>query len=336
MITLSDLKKFDQKGMYKIYDQWPELAKKSYESNYDEVIFNEINHIVFAGVGGSGAVGDLLSSILSKSNLHVTLVKGYLLPKTIDKNTLVIVTSVSGDSIETMTVLESASKQTCSILVFSSGGKMEKFCKQNKINFRKIEYVHSPRASLIKYIYSILKILRPILPITHDEIIESINELKIIKHNISSNNLSDSNHSLELAAWISGIPLIYYPHGLQSAAIRFKSSLQENAKSHVIIEDVIEASHNGIVAWEKISIVQPILIRGQDDYIKTKERWIIIKKYLTKKNIDFKEIESVSGNILTKLVTLIYLLDYASIYKAVLDKIDPSPVLAIDYVKKNI
>ena len=139
-----------------------------------------------------------------------------------------------------------------------------------------------------------------------------------------------------MAKWITGIPNIYYPHGLESAAIRFKSSLQENSKTHVILEDVIEACHNGIVAWEKSSEIQPILLQGQDDYIKTKERFSIIKDFFIKNNIDFKEINSVSGNILTKTICLIYILDYTSIYKAVLSKIDPSPVSSIDYIKSRL
>ena len=153
---------------------------------------------------------------------------------------------------------------------------------------------------------------------------------------ISSQNLSESNPALDLGYWISCIPIIYYPHGLQSSATRFKSSLQENAKTHVIIENIIEACHNGIVSWERPSIVQPILLQGQDDYIKTKERWDIVKKYFVENNIDFKEVRSVSGNILTKMITLIYLLDYTSIYKAIFSKIDPSPVNSIDYVKSRI
>ena len=139
-----------------------------------------------------------------------------------------------------------------------------------------------------------------------------------------------------MAKWITGIPNIYYPHGLESAAIRFKSSLQENSKTHVILEDIIEACHNGIVAWEKSSEIQPILLQGQDDYIKTKERFSIIKDFFKKNEIDFKEINSVSGNILTKTICLIYILDYASIYKAVLSKIDPSPVSSIDYIKSRL
>ena len=80
-----------------------------------------------------------------------------------------------------------------------------------------------------------------------------------------------------MAKWISGFPIIYYPWGLHSAAIRFKNSLQENAKMHVFAEDVIESSHNGIVAWEKRSKIKPVLITGKDDYIKTKERWHVSK-----------------------------------------------------------
>jgi len=101
-------------------------------------------------------------------------------------------------------------------------------------------------------------------------------------------------------------------------------------------EDVIEACHNGIVSWEKPSNVQPILIQGRDDHIKTKERWIILKEYFKQNNIDFHEIFSIHGNILSKLINLIYILDYSTIYLAVKNGLDPSPVNSIDYIKKRL
>ena len=119
-------------------------------------------------------------------------------------------------------------------------------------------------------------------------------------------------------------------------SIRFKNSLQENAKSHAFAEDVIEACHNGIVSWKKSSNVQPILIEGQDDYIKTKERWKIIKEFFDKQSIDYREVFSIEGNILSKLICMIYQLDYTSIYYAVKSKIDPSPTASIDFVKNNL
>ena len=130
--------------------------------------------------------------------------------------------------------------------------------------------------------------------------------------------------------------MIYYPWGLEAAAIRFKNSLQENAKLHAITENVIEACHNGIVAWEKPSNIKPILIEGHDDYVRTKERWTILKGYFDSKNIDYKEVISIRGSILSKLINLIYLLDFCSIYYAILSKIDPTPVDSINFVKSRL
>jgi glucose/mannose-6-phosphate isomerase len=330
------MNKIDTQGMYKIYDQWPKIAKDAYNSDLEPIDFKNIDHIVFAGMGGSGAIGELFASILSKTNIHVSLVKGYLLPKTVDKNTLVVTISVSGNTVETLTVLDSTHKLDCNVIAFSSGGKIEQYCIKNQINYKKIESIHSPRASFAKFTFSILKILNSIIPINKQEINQSIESLENFSQKISSDNLSETNPSLELANFISGIPLVYYPYGLQSSATRFKSSIQENAKTHVIIEDVVEASHNGIVAWEKLSIVQPILLRGYDDYIKTKDRFEIIKEFFDKNNIKYKEITSVPGNILTKTMTLIYFLDYVSLYRAILSEIDPSPVSSIDFLKSRI
>lgn len=322
--------------MYKVYDRWADIALDSYNLEDKPTEFVNLNHIVFCGMGGSGAIGDMFSSILSKTNIHVSIVKGYLIPNTIDENTLVIATSISGNTVETLTALDSARGKKCKIIAISSGGKMEEYCKKYGINFRKVTQNHSPRASFSGFLYFLIRILEDILPITSEEINESIKELQNTKNIISSLNLTDSNPSLELAKWITGIPLIYYPAGLNAAAIRFKNSLQENSKMHVMTEDIIEACHNGIVSWEKPSNVQPILLRGTDDYEKTKERWEIVKNYFDEKNIDYKEIISVEGSILSKLINLIYLLDYTSIYHSVLSKIDPSPINSIDFIKEKI
>lgn len=322
--------------MYKIYDKWPHLAKEAYGSTDLPISFDGIDHIIFAGMGGSGALGDIFSSILSKTNIHVCVVKGYLLPKTVDANTLVVTTSMSGNTSETMSVLNSAKKMNCKIMGFSSGGLMEQYCKSHGIEHRKISLFHSPRSSFLHVFYYMLKILDPILPIQKSDVTESILELEKLQNKIFSGNLTDTNPSLNLAEWISGIPIIYYPHGLQAAAIRFKNSLQENTKIHAMTEDIIEACHNSIVSWEKPSSVKPILIRGEDDYVKTTERWEIVKEFFKLNGIDYYELKSIKGNIISKLTTLAYLLDYSSIYLAVLSEVNPSPVKSIDYVKSRL
>tara|TARA_B110000467_G_C18231689_1_gene429091 strand:- start:491 stop:1039 length:549 start_codon:yes stop_codon:yes gene_type:complete len=181
-----------------------------------------------------------------------------------------------------------------------------------------------------------LKILYVPLGIKKQDIIESLLELEKISKKINSSNLTKNNPSLNLAKDITGIPLIYYPLGLQSIAIRFKNVLQENSKIHVIAEDVVEACHNGIVSWERESNVIPILIQGKDDYIKTKERWNMIKDYFYQNKINYLEIISIEGSILSKLINLIYILDYCSIYKAILLKTNPTPVKSIDFIKEKM
>jgi len=336
LFDIETLKKIDKNEICKVYDRWPEIAEKCYNSEFEVIKYKNISHIIFAGMGGSGIIGDIFSSILSKTKIHVTVVKGYNLPKTVNKNTLVIATSISGNTIETLTILKSAKKAKCKIVGFSGGGKLKNYCLKNNIEYRFIEIQHSPRASLTQFLYSMLNILHFILQIKKQDVIESINLLKKTQKEIYSKNFTKNNRATSLAECLEGIPMIYYPWGLQAAAIRFKNSLQENVKCHAITEDLVEACHNGIVSWERTSIVKPIIIEGKDDFIKTKERIKILKKYFIKNNIKFDEVCSVSGGILSKLINLIYLLDYTSIYLAIKLGIDPTPVKSIDFIKQNL
>ena len=213
---------------------------------------------------------------------------------------------------------------------------MEQFCKDNNIEFRKIDKFHSPRASFPSFLFSILNVLSPIIPIQEKDVQDTLKKLEEVKKQISKEDLSENNIAISLAKWISNVPMIYYPSGFQAAAIRFKNSMQENAKMHAISEDVIESCHNGIVPWEKSTNIKPILIRGLDDHEKTKERWEVLKEFLAKEDIDYWEISSIKGNILSKIINLIYQLDYASIYVAILNKIDPSPVKSIAFIKSRL
>jgi len=335
-MQIKDLEKNDAKKMYKEYDRWPEIAQKSFESKFEKFDAKDIDHIVFAGMGGSGSIGDTIGSILSKEDIHVSNVKGYSLPNTVDSKTLVIATSVSGKTMETIQILKNVKKSSATAIGFSSGGILEQYCKNEDIFFQKIPMIHSPRASFTSFLFSILNILEPILPIKQEDVKETISTLNKTRENIFSENLTTENKSLELAQFTNDVTCIYHAAGLQASAVRFKNSLQENAKIHCMVEDVIESSHNGIVPWEIHSSVKPVLIQGKDDHIKTSLRWKILKEFFDMKNIDFKVIESVEGNILSKITNLIYLLDYSTIYSAILKNIDPSPVSSIDFIKNKL
>jgi glucose/mannose-6-phosphate isomerase len=336
LLDKETLEKYDPSGMHKVYDNWSKLARDAYASDLETANFKNIDHIVFAGMGGSGAIGDLFLSLLSKTSIHVNVVKGYLLPQTVNSKTLVVATSASGDTVETLTIVKSAKELDCKIICFSSGGQLEEFCLKSDIAFHKISMHNNPRTSFPVYVYSILKVLDSIIPVDKLSIENSISQMELLSEKISTKNLTKSNPSLALAQWMDTITIIYYPWGLQASAIRFKNSIQENIKSHAMIEDVIEACHNGIVSWEVKNNVKPILIEGSQDYVKTKERWKILKKYFKENDIDYWDVFSIEGDVLSKIINLIYLLDFTTIYKAVLNKMDPHPVISIDYIKKHL
>ena len=130
MLDISTLQKFDVQGMYKVYDNWPQIAREQYETDLNGIDFGEISHVVFAGMGGSGAIGDIFSAILSKTNIHVDVIKGYLLPNTADSKSLVVTTSISGNTEETLSILAKASDLKCKVVAFSDDGKMQKYCTE--------------------------------------------------------------------------------------------------------------------------------------------------------------------------------------------------------------
>ena len=173
-----NIEKFDSQKMLEEYDKWPEMAEEAYSSFSENIKFKKINHIVFAGMGGSGAIGDVFSAILSKTNIHISVVKGYVLPNTVNSETLVIVTSVSGNTLETISVLKKAHEKNCNLMVFSSGGIMGKICDEKNITHFNVKMSHSPRTSFVIYLYSMLKILNKVINLKNEDVIESIQKLK--------------------------------------------------------------------------------------------------------------------------------------------------------------
>ena len=344
MLDAGALARCDSAGICAAYDRWPEDAAKEYGPEGPEPVdlrtCGKTRHFVFAGMGGSGTVGDAMSALLSKAGVHVDVVKGYVLPRVASRDTVVVATSVSGDTEEAVAVLDEACRRGCLAVGFSSGGALERLCAGRGVPHRRIEARHSPRGSFAAFTYGMLRALGPVLPEGAAACApDSISHMSALRERVRSSNLdAASNPALALAEWLSGVPIIYYPAGLRAAAIRFKNSLQENAKMHATAEDVIEACHNGIVPWAEGAATagRPVLVRGRDDHAKTRQRWSILESLFRDRGIPHYAVDSVGGDILSKIASLVYLLDYATIYRAALSGTDPTPIEAIDYVKGRL
>jgi glucose/mannose-6-phosphate isomerase len=335
MFDSHTIQRNDPQGMQKLYDMWPEIAMEYFEMTKDYIDFKNPNHVVFAGMGGSGLVNEVLISLYSKNQDQISKVNGFDIPEHLTSKDVFIATSVSGNTLETLTALDSARKIGCRIIAFSSGGKIEDYCKKYGLEHRMIPIFLSPRTSFTSFLYSMLRVLQPILPITEGDVKESLADLSRLKQKIFSLNLTETNPALNLADWFPKTPVIYYSKTLEASAVRLKNSFNENAKSHAIANELLEACHNDIVSWELPTTSKPIMVRAKNDDKRIVETWEIMKEFFEEKKMDYKEIFSNNGKILSQLVGLIYLFDYSTIYYAIKCGINPSPIVSTEFFKNK-
>lgn len=335
IFSRKSLLKLDPQRIIDTYDKWPEIGRQSYENSADTLDIEFFSNITFAGMGGSNSINTVIRSILSENKIPSFNLNGFDFPKYLNSDSLFIATSVSGNTLETLTALDSARKADCQIIAFSEGGKIEEYCKKHGLEHRKVSKFHSPRASFSSFLYSMLRILQPILSVHEKEILDSLNQLFVTKQKIYSKNITDTNPSIDLAWWFPKTPVVYYSKLLEASAVRFRNSFNENAKSHAIANEMTEACHNEIVCWELPTASKPMLVRTKNDNKRTAERWDILRGFFEEKEIEYKEIFSNNGNVLSQLVELIYLFDYSTIYYAIKCGVNPSPIVSTEIFKNR-
>ena len=195
--------------------------------------------------------------------------------------------------------------------------------------------INSPRSSLVFSLYTILGSLSESIGLQKKYITESLSNLKKTKETLFESNKKD-NLSSNLVKFMSGIPICYYSPALLPAALRFKNDFQENCKKHAMIEEIAESCHNSINAWEQHSIVNPILLRKDDDHLFIKKQFDVVKEYYKSKKIHHIEIFASKGNLLNALINQMYNMGYATILRAIQDGIDPTDIPAIRFIKARL
>lgn len=314
--------------MINTYDKWPEYSEDSYKNS--EPLDLASDKIIFCGMGGSGIAFDIISSLIPDKEIIIN--KGYFLPKD-TSNSLIVVNSASGNSIETITALKSATKSKNKVIAFSSGGKIESFCSKNKITYVKYPLMSSPRASLPFSLYTLLGTLSESLGIKKTMITDSIKALQESRKKIHDKK---NNPVLNLAKFIKGYPICYYSSNLFPVALRFRQDFQENCKKFAAVEEVVESCHNSINSWENPAGLSPILLRGNSDHKLIKNRFEVWKEYFESRNIECKELCSSKGGMLSQFMSLIYEMSTSTIYYAIQDGTDPTLLEAIDFVKARV
>jgi glucose/mannose-6-phosphate isomerase len=306
---------------------------------------SDISNIVLAGLGGSAIGGDLVRSyIVGHDDVPMSINRTYNLPGFVKENTLVIASSYSGSTEESLSMFDEAKKKGAKIICITTGGKLSELAKQNNLPLITLPTGFQPRAALA---YSFVPVLLTLEKIgfTSGEsanISDAADMLDSLAKEYGSSNLNESNAAHVLAhLLLTKIPVIYSPTDLfDTVNIRWRGQMQENGK-HVAFGNVLpEMNHNEINGWDFPKMqdkFQIIFLRSeQDEHPQVTKRFGILHEVLTSKGVEVKEFSAKGNTKLARMFSLVSLGDWASYYMALLAGVDPSPVPVIQTLKSKL
>jgi glucose/mannose-6-phosphate isomerase len=351
MLKLDDIKKYDHSDMFSKIANFHEQIKDavSIGENFNpKFSAKKINKIVLTGLGGSAIAGDLLRSYLSDEiKVPIIVNRDYFLPKFVDDKTLLVVSSYSGNTEETISAYKDGVKKRANIFCITSNGEIEKMALKKKHPVIKIPSGYPPRAALGYSFFPLLVLFTKLGLIKSKK--REINEtIKLIeqKSRIYSNPEHEENIAYKIALRVVGsLPFIYASGKFDAVAMRWACQIEENAKMLAHFNVFPEMNHNEIVGWsgevggnfkEIMSKISVIILRDDGEYERVKYRIEITDELMRPYAGEVLNIFSEGKSLLARIFSQIYLGDWVSFYLAILNNVDPTPVKPIEYLKSEL
>ena len=340
-------KNLDKENMFNAIWEFPDNlseANRLGENIKLEQDYSSINSIVVAGMGGSAIGGDVVS-VLEKECIDVPFLvcRGYSVPNWVNKNTLVICSSYSGNTEETLAALDDSMVKGAQVCGITTGGLLAKKLETENKDVVIIPSGLQPRAAIAFSFVPMIKLLQKIGIL--DTKIDSWlpNVIESISNNRELHCLdSKENPIFELADQIHNkIPIIYSDNSsMNVAALRLKGQICENSKMLCYHNDLPELNHNEIVGWENNSTLFDhlflIWLTDEADNERVKHRMDITQTILNEKKVD-QYVIKMKGNLLQdRFLNMIHYGDWLSYWCAIAHNTDPSPVSNIDRLKKEL
>lgn len=347
--SMEQIKVVDPSGMYdkifKFPEQLEEAAEIGRNLHPDLEYFKDITNIVLTGMGGSAIGGDLARSYLSKRiNIPFFICRNYNVPNFVNENTLVIASSYSGNTEESLSAFADAKNRGAKMACFTTGGELRKLAEKNNLFCAKLPTGYAPRAALGFSFVPLLYFLAAIglAMNVEEDIKEVILGLKRYRDSYSVYTVVEENPAKNLALKLyNKIPIIYTgPELTDAIGTRWKGQICENAKCLAFNNQFPEFNHNELVGWKIIDSYKEKLIvinlRDSDDHERVAQRMSIVKEIIEKLDIETIDVFSQGDFPLGRIFSLIQLGDFVSLYLAILNNIDPTPVEVIDFLKNEL
>ncbi len=317
--------------------QSPDQIRHSIEVNKDVKISGDFDSIVLAGMGGSGHPGDLLNA-LGLTNLPLTVHRSYNLPRVYGKKPLVIASSYSGNTEESITAYQDAKQEGYGLAVNTAGGKLEEFAKQDNAPVIKIDYPGMQPRHTLNASFTGLATALANSGLATDISADLLRIADVLEKAIPT--LEDKGKELAQALK-NTVPVFTSSNTLAFAAKNFKIQANENAKTPAFWNEFPELNHNEMVGFSNptpdySAKFHVVILRNADDNPRTKARMDVTKELYESWGVAVTEFPVEGQTLAEKMFYAVSFGLWTTYYLALEYGTDPVPVAGVENFKKKL
>jgi glucose/mannose-6-phosphate isomerase len=324
--------------------QFPEQCRRAWEQTMRLGLpqdYRQIDKVIIMGIGGSAIGGEIASHLVTEeSKTPIWVYREYGLPITPDEKTLVIASSYSGNTEETLSGFTQSLETPAKKMVITTGGRLKKLAEENNIPAFVIDYKAPPRMAFPHSFVSLVGIFQKLglLGDKTADIEEMLNILGKLQIDYNETSPLASNEAKQLATRLRGLIAVVYGGGILSAvARRWKAQFNENAKSWAFFEILPELNHNASVGYRFPQEIKDkmfvVLLRSGLINPRILRHYEASNGLLAQEGIKHEFVDASGKSALAQIMSLVYLGDYLTCYLAVLNETDPATLDAVDFVK---
>lgn len=338
----------DKSNLFNILKDFPNQIENACKigENLSKKINIVPNKILIIGMGGSAIGGDLLRNYLSNlegaRHLQIVINRDYNIPQYIDSSWLVISSSYSGNTEETISALKYAETKSKNIVGICTGGKLEYYLNSNNYPVIKIPTGLQPRAAIAYSFFPLLYLLMlngSIKETGINEIATSINKILELVRNQSEkfSKESEENESFVIARNIfEYMPIVYSSSRYETINLRWRGQFQENSNIPSFGNILPEMNHNEInsLDYKSLDKFYFFLLKDKYENERIEKRFEFLENLLKKNKLKFAKIELTSKLLLLNYFELIYLADWVSFWAGLMRGVDPTEIKNIMDLKE--
>ena len=339
--------RLDPSNMRDLMGALPAQCSQAWELSKDLELpsaYSDVRQVIVTGMGGSAIGGALLSALVADTcPLPIILVGGYDLPAYVGPDTLVVASSYSGNTEETLATFAQAQERGCRIVAVTTGGKLSADATAAGLPVLHFPHGAAPRAALGFSFTLLLGLLchLGLLQNYERDLHEAVTVLQEWQRELTPDVETSRNPAKQLALrLVNRLPVVYGAGFLAPVARRWKGQFNENSKNWSFWEELPELDHNAVVGCsfpagvrEQVTV---LFVRSRLDHPRVQSRWDVTGEVLEREHVATETAWGRGESRLAHMLSLVHLGDYTSLYLTMLNGTDPSPVPPIDFLKQRL